>query len=197
MTLKPLLYLKGVLRQKELMLRALQASSEGTQQVNSKLTHKCHLAGATIGQHLRHSLTHIRKVTDRVGDSSSVIDYDVRSRGTQVETNALSAAEEVASLIETTTQFYSETDMLSPLSVQFMFGAGSGPHSPEYFVIPSSLARELTFVAHHAIHHNSSILLIIRNNPSVFEDLDAQLLETVPDFGVAPSTVVFKRDPDA
>ena len=70
----------AVLAQKELLLASLSALEYVT---------PCALAGASIGQHMRHSLDHLAKATDaapRPGDAApALIDYDRRERATAIE----------------------------------------------------------------------------------------------------------------
>mmetsp|Transcript_45717 Transcript_45717/g.92288 ORF Transcript_45717/g.92288 Transcript_45717/m.92288 type:complete len:201 (+) Transcript_45717:19-621(+) len=189
----PVLYLDGVLKHKALLLQALQSTSTGINSSTSKLTFKCDLFRATVGQHLRHSLTHVRKLVSSIETPSTVVAYDERSRGTQIENSSLAAAVEVIALRQTL--MTNATNMTSPVSIEFMFGTEPASTSPSATLnMTSSLERELAFVAHHAIHHNASILMIIRNNPLLFEDLSSRLLETAPDFGMAPSTVAFQKE---
>jgi hypothetical protein len=63
-----------------------------------------------------------------------------------------------------------------------------------YFDVPSNAAREFAFVAHHAIHHNASILAIVKHNEAeVAPGLLTGLMELAPDFGKAPATVLFEK----
>lgn len=245
--LPPAIYLDGVLQHKQSLLQALRhaAQHRAVEGCDHLLTHKCAVSGVSIGQHLRHSLDHIRKVVDAAvfppnhqqraggastgGGSSSeapdavvwassladpvaLVDYDERSRGTAVERHVALAERELEALARA---LGSVVDLDQPVICRFMFAplppppgagaaaaeeggsaAGGGPApaaAPKHLDLPSSVGRELAFAAHHAIHHNASILGILRSSAPLAEDVLPRLAELAPDFGTAPSTAAFQR----
>ena len=187
----PVLYLKGVLHQKRQLLSLIRSidAAASVDRCNQILTTSCKVSGATIGQHLRHSLDHIRKVTSSSGSAiSAKISYDVRDRGTTIETCIESAEMEVISL-QRIIEPIGHGDLNQPVVVKFMLG---GENS--YFENNSTLGRELAFVAHHGIHHHATISSIILNNPESFpRELCSGLTSRIPGFGIAPSTQ-YSRD---
>lgn len=95
------------------------------------------------------------------------LDYDARVRGTAVESRREAALAEIARLIA----------CLEGV-------AGRSPDTPVWVdvgsadVAPSTLARELAFVASHTIHHFALVALLLH-------DLGVRV---PPRFGYAPST---------
>jgi hypothetical protein len=108
---------------------------------------------ASVGGHIRHSIDHfsILLSQDFTSSAPSIIDYDVRDRQTDIETNRESALMKTSELIDQLDNLFdSYSEMLSiPLSVRFIGDATTG-HT---YCAPTSLAREVSFVAHHGIHH--------------------------------------------
>jgi hypothetical protein len=237
---RPALYLDAVLAQKLALFRALrravalktvrpdQPSGDGKlhhPSADEVLKFPCPLHGASMGQHMRHSLDHVRKAIDASltlhnhnslepsHDSEPlIVAYDERTRGTSVEEHLVSAEREVGSLrccLEEIMQRrgVSVFDLAAlPLIVRFAMPptmtAATTPGRHEvstedalnYFDVPSNAAREFAFVAHHAIHHNASILAIVKHNEAeVAPGLLTGLMELAPDFGKAPATVLFEK----
>ena len=108
---------------------------------------------ATVGGHMRHSLDHYSALLshDFSGEVIPVIDYDVRDRQTDVETNRESALGKTTEMIARLADLFDSSPQLlsSPLTVRFIGDAVTG----ETYNVPTSLAREVSFVAHHGIHH--------------------------------------------
>jgi hypothetical protein len=194
-----LLYVQGVLKHKRALLNILK-SGDG----NSLMTFPCALSNASIGQHLRHSLNHMRTLLDsssppttmnRNQTKPTIVSYDHRIRGTDLETNVITALKEVESLIhklnQSTENSESENNHISLdqcLSVSFMMD-----QSGREVRFDSNMDRELAFVAHHGIHHNAVILMMIKSNPQLAHLLDP-LLKACPGFGKAPSTLAHELD---
>ena len=182
-------YLSAVLHQKRSLLSALKSSTlAGHPQDggDSQLSYTCSLAKASIGQHLRHSLDHVRKLIDAATVGPAIVYYDARSRGTDIEFSVAAADREVDGLVAALENCKQDLE----LKVNFMLG-GESPTQQDLSLV-TSLSREMAFVAHHSIHHNAMILMIIRNNPAMPE-LHRKLLESEPSFGFAPSTVDYKN----
>ncbi len=103
-----------------------------------------HGAFALAGPHLRHALDHLLMLLD--GLSSGCVDYAARARDDELERDpetfgrALAAArEDLLSL--------SRLQVGSAVDVHDVVSHGLRQR------VPSSVARELAFVASHAIHH--------------------------------------------
>jgi hypothetical protein len=137
-----------------------------------------HLFRASVGGHMRHSLDHIRVAVAAAIDSSiELLDYDSRSRGTDIErdsTAALSAVEQIRrDLIEFDNI---ERKHEKVICVSFIGDSNTGAS----YSVPSSLHRELSFTAHHASHH----LFLIR---VMMERMGYMLDKNV---GIANSTIM-------
>jgi hypothetical protein len=133
---------------------------------------------ASVASHIRHSLDHFNAVVNvsLSYDSEPMINYDVRSRNTTVETSRSEALSSVASLHERVLNL----DMDLAVKAAFM-GTANVNFMP--YTSSSSAGRELSFAAHHAIHHLSMIKLMMMSMKYEFAD-DSQL-------GLAPSTTLF------
>jgi hypothetical protein len=121
------------------------------------------LFNASVGGHIRHSLDHYSALLSHdytagahahASDSVvPVIDYDVRDRQTDIETNKASAVVRTNELLQRLDDLFSTTcaeDLLAtPLSVRFVGDSLSG----DTYCVPTTLGREVSFVAHHGIHH--------------------------------------------
>ncbi len=132
--------------------------------------------GATIGQHVRHTLDHFGAALNALEDEP--IDYDNRDRDTDVERNRRIACDTIDALCallhstpcEAADRFVTVRVMLS----------ADGQETE----LTSSFAREIAFATHHGIHHNAMISAIGR-------DLGIELPR---DFGKAPSSIAYERD---
>lgn len=156
---------------------------------------------ASVGMHIRHSLDHFStacQVNDILKDSKlnvesqtqpqlNILQYDVRGRGTLIETDLDAARAKVADLVRSVEalQRHEETkqqlnrqqpqDEGMPVSVEFIGDAKKGIT----FQLPSNIFRELAFVAHHGIHHLTVIQIMLKKMG----------YQQMKDVGVAPSTL--------
>lgn len=172
-------YAKEVLRQHKTALDMLASEPALYGKQSAQLE-------ASIGQHVRHNLDHFSKLLQAVQvapdkhvsapDTSVIIDYDTRERGTPEETQIVTARRMVSTLEEKVEQL--TPVLLKPVNVRFVANA-----SGDSFIIRSSVERELAFVAHHAIHHLVSIKLIAR-------EFGVRLPDEI---GVAPSTLAARQ----
>jgi uncharacterized damage-inducible protein DinB len=134
--------------------------------------------GASIGQHMRHSLDHFTKLlAASTGEKEAIAAYDLRERGTSLEMHIPAAREAIQALLERLSAV--EQRLQSPLTVEFMADGEGNKYS-----IASSTARELAFVSHHSIHHMAFIKIIATS-------LGIQLRK---DVGVAPSTLQYEAE---
>jgi uncharacterized damage-inducible protein DinB len=119
----------------------------------------------SVGGHVRHCLDHIAALAR--GFESGEVDYDLRVRGTAVETCRETARGEIGRLL-----------------VRLEHIAGYSPDTPVWVNVstpdlaPSTLARELAFVSSHTIHHFALIALLLHEMG----------VRVPPRFGYAPST---------
>ncbi len=134
-------------------------------------TRRCSaLFGSTIGQHVRHALDHFAAVLSAV--DGSVIDYDHRERQTPIEMDVCAAVSRIEHLVGTMDGLSEDRDS-APVRVRVMLDS-EGTEA----VLGSTLARELAFAAHHALHHHAMITTIAHE----------QGLPVPQGFGKAPST---------
>ena len=133
------------------------------------------MGGGTIGQHVRHSLDHFAAILNQ--DESSCIDYDTRERGTSIEADPASAVGLIDQLVSSLDDLGVEA-LDASVTVQVML-TGDGQRA----ALTSTLARELAFASHHAIHHHAMIGAIAKEHGLALPE----------DFGKAPSTVDHER----
>lgn len=201
----------ALLRQKLGLLEAL-VTSHGTVRASTLFgTPSAIVGGATIGQHYRHSLDHLghavkaanaarqRKLLQPMGSAVSdplqplVLPYDRRERGGSDESDMALAKDrilriqrDVGSLQgtddgsdEATSGWVSDT----PVVAEFMLSGDSS----QVYPLPSTVARELGFGVHHAIHHMAMVRVLVLQEVWLSED------QMDPTFGRAPSTVNYDR----
>ena len=108
----------------------------------------------SVGAHIRHSLDHFGYVCDAIHGNSTLLQYDDRSRDTNIERMRYKAVERCESYAETIHQ----ADLERLIDVSFM-----GNERGDKYIVPSNVGREISFVAHHGIHHLSSIRVIMEH----------------------------------
>jgi hypothetical protein len=179
---------RGILNQKTKLIEALVQKC-GHDQANAVYTLPCKVVKASLGQHIRHSLDHIDRAVAaaRFDNPSKVILYDERRRGGPDEADWNAAQKRINGIDMALQEIMNEkyegrhSTVFDSVDACFML---SGDDTTDY-ILPSSVARELAFAAHHAIHH-LAMLRIICETKAVGLDLPA-------DFGKAPSTLNFHR----
>lgn len=130
-----------------------------------------------IGKHIRHINDHF--IALKNGINTGIIDYNCRSRGTEIETNDVIAVSQIKELLKWVEEYnfdesngiikvLSEIDCLQTQSLEFQ----------------SNIAREFLYLINHTIHHAAHIGLIAT----------AQGIEIPLNTGLAPSTLSFMRD---
>lgn len=129
------------------------------------------IAGSTIGQHVRHALDHFAAALS--GNAERPIDYDHRDRDTPVERDRHAALAAIDGLCARLGALKGH-DADTIVRVRVML-ASSGQCAE----LSSTLARELAFATHHAIHHHAMIAAIARESG----------LSVPPGFDRAPSTL--------
>ena len=170
----------SLLSQKLGLMDALVSKHGHTQALNLYKS-TCPLVGATIGQHVRHSMDHM-ELAVLVASFPSVeipqLHYDLRVRGRTLEHDMEEAQKRIVNLSDILNEVSESTSLEEhqPVQANFML-SGDGVE----FGLPSTIQRELGFCAHHAIHHMAMIRLIAVHH--------AGLDNLAADFGRAPSTV--------
>ena len=179
---------QGVLYQKIGLLEALTVK-HGPQQGQMIFCQSCPIVKSSIGQHFRHSMDHIEHATRTALDLElRVLHYDIRERGRAEEQDMDLAKERIERILMTLEKLSTNSEHHIPIvdryvEASFMLSNDSETECP----IPSTLARELGFVAHHAIHHMAMVRIIATTSGGLSE-------KDIPvDFGRAPSTVNFDK----
>ncbi|WP_171163598.1 DinB family protein [Streptomyces sp. I05A-00742] len=130
-----------------------------------------------IAGHVRHCVDHYTAIL--AGAGSGTVDYDRRTRGGPVETDrgvALARLAHVRKLVRTV----APGALGRPVEVVSVVAPdGSIARTP------STVGRELVFVAHHAVHHLAVMVPLAR----------ALGVEVPAEFGYAPATLAAARRP--
>lgn len=177
----------GILNQKLLLLDVMRRTF-GALESRELFQQVCPIVKASIGQHIRHSMDHMELAAMHAADMDATdhvheIHYDLRRRGGPDEYDIDQAQlriERTAELFTKLTQ--SLGDSSQPVHACFMLSG-----DPQEFILPSTVARELGFAAHHGIHHMAMVKII------AVETLQIPPEALTPDFGKAPSTIVFDQ----
>lgn len=123
----------------------------------------------SLGSHLRHLYDHYQLLLDRYG--SGRVDYDDRARDPRMETDRIYALDKINELIHRLENLEDrDMDLFIKMDCK---SACADPWTP------STLKRELMYLAIHDVHHFALIAFILK-----FEGI-----ETAPGFGIAPSTL--------
>lgn len=127
--------------------------------------------GSSCGGHFRHLIQHYQSFLDGVRDG--FVDYDHRDRTVDFE---LDRAAAVQVLHEIRDAFETLAFDEKPLKILQNYD----PQIPKQPAV-SGVARELTFLVSHSIHHYALIGIILRLN----------FIEVPQHFGFAPSTIYY------
>ncbi|MES2883229.1 MAG: hypothetical protein V4709_00370 [Pseudomonadota bacterium] len=131
---------------------------------------------AHSGPHLRHVIEHYEAFIPHVGSHS--VDYDTRARDRAPERDPLVATARIKA-IQHQLAVLDTSAITEPIAVHLRGGLAG----EDNFVSFSSLARELLFLASHAVHHYALIQLHCK----------AEGICLGADFGKAPATVQHAR----
>lgn len=129
------------------------------------------LGGATVGQHVRHILGFIECVVE--GCATGVVDYDRRRRDLRIETDPEVALGYFRSLERQLGEL--------PASRSLLLAVAIGHHTPTQQHLPTTLDREVYYLAEHAMHH---LALIRYGAQATWPELSFPA-----DFGFAESTL--------
>lgn len=122
----------------------------------------------SIGAHTRHVIEFYRQFLTSL--TAKEIDYDSRQRDQAIESSKTFAIQNIIVLQNEINAI--ESDVQDSLCYR---------NDKSY---PSSIGRELCYLAEHTIHHFALIRLIAESKGFDFNQM--------PDFGVAPSTLKFR-----
>lgn len=133
------------------------------------------IRGGSVGKHVRHVLDHFSAIFT-AADLGEAIAYDRRERNVPMETQREHALTTIAELRGRVTQ--SGPTLGGTVRVRVMLSA-SGQEAE----LSSTVAWELAFATHHAIHHHAMMAAIAKELGLV----------TPAGFGKAPSTLHHER----
>lgn len=132
------------------------------------------LHGSSVGQHIRHTLEFYQCLFEQA--PHGFVDYDARNRDLRLENDPDFSLAFIHTLEEALTKTISNTPII--LKTSFL-----GSQSEE---IQTSPARELVYMAEHAIHHFAIIKIALKEQfPEIA--LPAH-------FGVAYSTIKYREN---
>lgn len=131
--------------------------------------------GSTIGQHMRHMLDHYQSLMNA---GNGRVDYDVRHRGSAIETDIGKARELIAELLVWVRAL--DDDALSQSIVVRSEVSLCRTVCAE---VGSTIGRELMFLSSHMVHHQAIVALIARSLSVPVE----------PGLGLAPATRSYLR----
>ncbi|MBS0196979.1 MAG: hypothetical protein JSR77_09485 [Planctomycetes bacterium] len=134
------------------------------------------IRGGTLGKHLRHVLDHFAAVL-WWGEVEGPISYDRRERNVAMETHRDAAIAAVLSLVS---RLNAVSRLPGGTSVRVLAMISADGEEAE---LDSTLARELAFATHHAIHH-AAMMKAIAAEFGVHAE---------PSFGKAPATMNFEH----
>lgn len=129
--------------------------------------------GQCIGAHFRHLLEFFTELAR--GYDSGIVEYEKRIRSIELETVRMKALDEAEQIVRA----FKKDDK----SLRTAIYADQNNST----LVASSYFRELSFVLEHCIHHMALIRIGM-------QELSVSPLED--DFGVAPSTLRFRRNTD-
>ena len=187
---------RGLLQQKLGLMEAL-VTRFGVAKAKDIYQTACPIVGASMGQHIRHSMDHIERAIYAIShfkeqqqqqqEEHVKIRYDVRERGGADEHDLMAAQERiqrVSQMLENITHSQSYIPVLDHrVDAVFMLSGDDDTEMP----LPSTAARELGFACHHGIHHMAMVKIIALQTAQLpASDLPLS-------FGKAPSTQNFER----
>ena len=204
---KPLIaHALRVLEQKKILLSAI-ASKDARDYTRRNLK----FYGASVGSHTRHSLQHFNcllnnpnvqasynnaapatnNLAHNVGRADVVVNmpvlsYDVRGRGTDIENDLDAATNEINKIVAilgvTPIRDLIDSDHGRSVTVKSIFVDYNNNDITTY----SNIARELSFIAHHSLHHIAMMDLILKDFGYDFSDRGDSI-------GIAPSTAFYNQ----
>jgi uncharacterized damage-inducible protein DinB len=133
-----------------------------------------------VGRHLRHILDFYQNLVNFDGQR---IDYDIRARSREIETDRTRAMKQIDAIRGVLVK-------LGPMDKAVVVKNDDGGHrAADSGFSPSTIGRELQFLASHTVHHYAFIAMILR----------LQDIQPPAEFGIAPSTLRYmqetQRDP--
>lgn len=133
------------------------------------------LNGATMGQHIRHTLEFFVCLKD--GYNSGFVNYDKREHAREIEESKSKTLDLINSL-----QLFLD-DM--PSDKNFILEASYDPESNSAQQVTTSFYRELVYNVEHAIHHMALVKVGLREL--------CPHIEIPSGFGIAVSTIKYRQ----
>ncbi|MEQ6121771.1 hypothetical protein [Reichenbachiella sp. MALMAid0571] len=133
------------------------------------------LSGATVGQHIRHSLEFFTCLTNSI--ESGIVNYDKRERNQEIEENTELALELLNHLAVEVNRYSGKGDLTLELSYSHI--------NDDSLKVKSNFDRELVYNIEHAIHHLALIKIGLTEV--------APEIELPKGFGIANSTIRYKN----
>jgi hypothetical protein len=172
----------GILRQK-LHLMDVMRTRFGQEQATSLYAQVCPVVQASIGQHVRHSMDHLElavRIANTTGENE--LHYDLRKRGGDDENDLVGAEKRILGVVNVLQNLEDQEVVSRPIQAYFMLSG-----DPQEFQLPTTIEREMGFAVHHAIHHMAMVKIIATQTVGLSKE------ELSPDFGRAPSTIVYDK----
>ncbi|KAL3940652.1 MAG: hypothetical protein SGBAC_004859 [Bacillariaceae sp.] len=179
----------AMLQQKASFIHLLK-NRYGVGQSKELFQQVCPIVGASVGQHIRHSMDHMELAIRTAGEYPNInndnLHYDLRTRGGNDENDIDAAFQRIDSLSDFLLEEKETEDsgLMENRPVQAFFMLTGDPTE---FKVSSTTERELAFAAHHAIHHMAMVKII------AVQSLGIETNDLPSDFGRAPSTVVHDK----
>jgi hypothetical protein len=131
---------------------------------------------SSCGSHMRHIIDHYSAII--IGLKNSLVDYDVRTRGSQIEEYPEVAIDKIMGISSWIAEL-SDDSLYKVVSLSTEISIVS----KNVQTVQTSIARELVFAGSHAVHHFAMItqISIAQNKPLPVS------------FGLAPATATFIR----
>ncbi len=136
---------------------------------------------SSAGSHMRHVIDHYLAII--TGLKSEYIDYDVRVRGSQLETSPQLAIEKLNEIALWINSISEDT-----LNEMITLSTEVSVTNKNVQKVQTSVARELIFAGSHAVHHYAMIAQISFVQKGVVQTKDLPQY-----FGLAPATATFLR----
>ncbi len=134
-----------------------------------------------VGPHLRHVIEHYSALLNTVHGEGRCIDYDARERNLAIQNVPVVTLAKIQNLIDQFEALAAEPELQPDQPLQTRLRSGLA--GEREFIVSTTLARELLFLASHAVHH-FALVGHYCNDAGV---------ELGHDFGKAPSTIAFER----
>ena len=131
--------------------------------------------GATLGQHFRHSLEFFQCLMN--GYANGIVSYDKRDHDKAIESNRLLALD----VINKSKLFIEHSNIAKLIDLQVCYDSESDCE----VVVPSNMAREITYNIEHIIHHMALVKIGIKEV--------CPYVNLPNEFGIAISTIKYHR----